>query len=220
MPDRRPALFFDFDNTITCGDVLDTLIERYSATGEWREWEAMWQEGRMSTVECLSRQVGGLRIGPEALQCSMLEVVIDPHFAPIVAWAGASGVELEILSDNFSSLIRVILENHGLGSVPVFANELGLHEGRYQAQFPWRDPGCARCAHCKAQHLRAARERPRIFVGDGLSDVCPSLVADVVFAKGSLAAELSRRGVAFTEFRTLEEVLQVLRSSYGTPAAA
>jgi 2,3-diketo-5-methylthio-1-phosphopentane phosphatase len=212
-----PALFFDFDNTITLGDVLDRVIERYSASGAWREWESEWQEGRLSTVECLRRQVGDLRASPEELRRFMSEVQIDPDFPRIVAWARARGADLRILSDNFSPLIHAILDHQGLGTIPIFANELAFSGNRPEARFPWRDPACARCAHCKAQHLRAAKARPRIYVGDGLSDVCPSLVADIVFAKDSLAADLARRGVAFRPYRTLGEVLEFLEDRHGPP---
>ena len=217
---KGPALFFDFDNTITLGDVLDRVIERHSASGAWREWEAEWQAGRMSTVECLTRQVANLRISREELDRVMRDVKIDPDFPGIVAWAAAHGADLRILSDNFNPLIHAILQHQGLDAVPVFANELVFSGDRLEARFPWRHPDCARCAHCKAQHLRTAKARPRIFVGDGLSDVCPSLVAEVVFAKDSLAQDLSRRGVAFRPYRALGDVLGFLEARHGGPLAA
>lgn len=222
MPDHapRPALFVDFDNTITRGDVLDAVIERYSATGAWRGWEADWQAGRISTPECLGLQVGDLRASPEDLRRFMAGVEIDPAFAAIVEWARQAAVPLEILSDNFSTLIHAILEHHGLGHVPVLANELVFDRNRPQARFPFRDPACARCAHCKAQHLRAAPGRPRIYVGDGLSDLCPCLVAEVVFAKDSLAAALERQGTPFRPYRALDEVLAYLEANHGAPLEA
>jgi 2-hydroxy-3-keto-5-methylthiopentenyl-1-phosphate phosphatase len=210
-----PALFFDFDNTVTVGDVLDRVIERYSVSDAWREWEAEWQAGRMSTPECLRRQVGDLNVSPEELRRLMLEVDIDPAFPRIAAWAAARGAALSVLSDNFSLLVHAILDRKGLSAVAVFANELVWAAGRLEARFPYLDPACPRCAHCKAQHLRAARGRPRIYVGDGLSDVCPSLVADVVFAKDSLAADLARRGVPFLPFHTLDDVLRYLELHHG-----
>src|SRR5262249_45371870 len=127
---------------------------------------------------------------------------------------------LQILSDNFLVLIRAILRREGLGEVPVFANELMFSGERLEARFPWRDPACARCAHCKAVHVRAASRRPRIFVGDGLSDVCPSIPADLVFAKDSLAAELERRGVAFRRYRGLDEILDYLVAHHAVPLTA
>src|SRR5712672_1007193 len=131
MPRRPtgPALFFDFDNTITLGDVLDRVIERYSASEAWRDWEREWQAGRMSTPECLRRQIGNLRVSPEELQRFMSEVQVDPGFAGIIAWATARSAGLTILSDNFSSLIHAILEHQGLPAVPVMANELVFRAG-------------------------------------------------------------------------------------------
>ena len=210
-----PALFFDFDNTITIGDVLDRVIEQYSVTEAWRDWETEWQAGRMSTLECLRRQVADLRASPEEIDRFMSHVDVDPAFSRIVSWAKANGSDVRILSDNFSPLIEAILDHHRLAMVPVFANELAFLGNRPEARFPLRDPACLRCAHCKAQHLRGIADRTRIYVGDGLSDVCPALVADVVFAKDSLAAELTRRGLPFRPFRSLIDVREFLQGSYG-----
>ncbi len=210
-----PALFFDFDNTITVGDVLDEVIARYSATDEWRDWETEWQAGRMSTMECLRRQVDNVRVSRNDLLFFVSGALIDPEFTNIVRWAASNGIELAIVSDSFSMLIREILHRRGLPELPVYANELAFSNDRPEARFPFRDPDCARCAHCKAQHLRRSVGRTRIYVGDGLSDVCPALIADVVFAKDSLARELKQRGVPFRPFRALGDVLQFLHAQYG-----
>jgi 2-hydroxy-3-keto-5-methylthiopentenyl-1-phosphate phosphatase len=95
--------------------------------------------------------------------------------------------------------------------VRVFANELRFLEDRVEAGFPYRDPSCPRCAHCKAQHFRAFAGRETIFVGDGLSDICAANVADVVFAKDALALHLSQAGkkyLAFDSLRTVQDFLE------------
>ena len=45
-----------------------------------------------------------------------------------------------------------------------------------------------------------------IYVGDGLSDVCPALEADIVFAKDSLASHLEAERKFHTAFRDLGDV--------------
>src|SRR5260370_16669217 len=122
MPRRPPgpALFLDFANTITLGDVLDRVIERSSASEVWRDWEAEWQAGRMSTPECLRRQLGDLRVSPEELYRFMSNVDIDPPFPLIVGWAAANGADLRILSDNFSPLIPPIPDHQALTTLPLF----------------------------------------------------------------------------------------------------
>ena len=198
---------------------MDTVIERFSVTTAWREWEAAWQEGRMTTLDCLRRQIGDLRVTSAELLRFVSSVTIDPAFAEIVAWAARNQVDLTIVSDNFSLLIHEILRCSGLPPIPVFANELTFRDDQPEAHFPLRDPACARCAHCKAQHLHGIAGRPRIYVGDGLSDVCPALVADIVFAKDSLAAEMTRRGLPFRPFRSLSDVQEFLQGEYASASA-
>jgi 2,3-diketo-5-methylthio-1-phosphopentane phosphatase len=208
--ERRPALFLDFDNTITASDVLDRIIERYSATERWRDWETEWQAGRMSTRECLDTQIADLRVRRDELIRFADAIPIDQGYAPLVAWAEANGIPVAIVTDNFQPIVETMLRRRHLPLVPIYANGLTFVGDRLRASFPFLDPTCERCAHCKAQHLRRATGRVRIFVGDGLSDICPALAADVVFAKDSLAAHLQSIGQPFRPFQSLADVLESL----------
>jgi len=213
----RPILFFDFDNTITLGDVLDRVIERFSINEAWRLWESEWQAGRISTEECLRRQIGNLRASREELLQFVSSTDIDPAFTRIAAWARSANIGLCVVSDNFRILVEAILTHHGMTQIALRANELDFHDGRVEARFPFRVPNCPRCAHCKAQHLSTTKMRPRIYVGDGLSDICPARIADIVFAKDSLASCLRREGVPFRPYGDLGEVLRYLQEHYGRP---
>jgi 2-hydroxy-3-keto-5-methylthiopentenyl-1-phosphate phosphatase len=203
---KSPVLFFDFDNTITREDVLDRIIERFSISEEWRDCEDAWVRGEISTVQCLERQIAGVRASEAELIDFVADFEIDPHFASIVRWAARERVELFVVSDNFSCLVREILSRHGLAGLPVMGNELTFFGNRPKAHFPFRSAACARCAHCKAVHFPRFEKHRKIYVGDGLSDVCPAVAADLVFAKASLADYLASRGVPFSHFDSLEVV--------------
>jgi 2,3-diketo-5-methylthio-1-phosphopentane phosphatase len=205
-----PVLFFDFDNTVTRGDLLDAVIARFSKDDSWRECEADWQAGRISTRECLARQVGNLKASPAEMLEFAAGAAIDPYFVPIVRRAAGAGLELTVLSDSFTALIDAVLRRNGIPQVRVIANEIRFLENRVEARFPHVDPSCPRCAHCKAQHFRSLQGRETVFVGDGLSDLCAGDVADVVFAKDALAAHLSRTGRHYLAFDSLQPVLDYL----------
>jgi 2-hydroxy-3-keto-5-methylthiopentenyl-1-phosphate phosphatase len=212
----QPAvLFLDFDNTVTTSDVLDLIIARYSRTNRWRQWEAEWRDGRISTLECLRSQISDLRVTPEELIEFTDRIQIDDGFMPLVSWAMAHKVETSIVSDNFTLIIKAMLQRRGLPEMRIYANHLTFHDDRPRASFPLVDPGCARCAHCKAQHIRRVTGRRRLFVGDGLSDICPAAAADVVFAKDSLANYLRSIGSPYRPFRSLADVLGFLQATYG-----
>ena len=206
---NKPVLFFDFDNTITRGDLLDAVFERFSKDGSWLELEDAWQNDKISTLECLRAQVGNLKASRTEILDFAAGFPIDPYFVPIIAWAARSHVDLIVLSDSFTALIGAVFKHHNI-EVPVFANELTFLADRVEAQFPYQDPSCPRCAHCKAQHFGRFPGLTKIFVGDGLSDICPGNVADIVFAKDSLARYLAHSNRKFLPFHSLQTVLDFL----------
>jgi 2-hydroxy-3-keto-5-methylthiopentenyl-1-phosphate phosphatase len=211
----RPVLFFDFDNTITQGDVLDRVIERFSVTDDWKRWEDAWSRGEISTDRCLERQIAGLRVFKQDLLDFVADFPIDPNFETIVRWAESEQIELVIVSDNFSCLVGEILSRQSFPELPLYANELSFAGNRPRAHFPFKSRDCARCANCKVTQFQRFPGRSTIYVGDGLSDVCPALAADFVFAKDSLASYLTSRGVAFEPFTSLATVADFLLGEIG-----
>jgi 2,3-diketo-5-methylthio-1-phosphopentane phosphatase len=211
---HKPVLFFDFDNTLTEGDLLDELIELYSPNEEWRDWEHAWAQGELPARDCLRLQIENMRVSRETLFAHLTRVRIDPAFVDIVAWARHRAVPVNIVSDSFLPFIRHVLRSNGIEGIPIFANELSFHGGdRLVPLFPYYDPSCERSANAKARHLAPHRGERIIFTGDGHSDLDAALAADVVFAKAALAKELDERGVAFYPFETLEAVLAYLETT-------
>ncbi len=212
---HKPVLFFDFDNTLTQGDLLDELIERYSPNEWWRDWEHAWAAGALPARECLRLQIENMRVSRGELFEYLTKVRIDPVFVDIVQWARAHHVAVNIVSDSFQPLISHVLKSNGVdGDIPIFANEVSFAgDDRLVPHFPHYDPACARSANAKARHLEPYRTSKIIFAGDGHSDLDAALAADVVFAKASLAKELDERGAAFYPFETLEPVLAYLETT-------
>jgi 2-hydroxy-3-keto-5-methylthiopentenyl-1-phosphate phosphatase len=211
---RSPALFFDFDNTLTRGDVLDAVIEAFSPNDAWRAWEREWENGRLSARECLQRQVENLRVSRAALLEFLSPVRVDAAFASIVDWSRTRGIDLAIVSDSFEPMIRTILDNNRIAGVPVYANDLRFSGDRLIPRFPYSDPSCTNSANAKARHLLPFRGHCIVFAGDGRSDLDAALAADVVFAKDRLAAELGSLGVPFQPFDTLAPVIAYLRGEW------
>jgi len=211
---RRPALFFDFDNTLTDGDVLDQVIEHFSPNEKWRDWENAWAEGRLAARDCLRLQVENMRVTREELLAYLSRVRIDPVFADIVDWAKARNATVSIVSDSFLPMIHHILLTNGIDVVPIFANDLGFSGDRLIPSFPFYDPASVRSANAKARQLAPYGDHTIVFAGDGHSDLDAALAADVVFAKSTLARELGARDVPFHPFDSLEPVLEFLETQF------
>lgn len=215
---EKTVLFIDFDNTISCGDVLDSVIERFSRSEQWRHWQAEWCAGRISTLECLQRQVGDLEVDEAALLDFVRAAPIDPDFVRLQDWAARTGARLNIVSDNFAPIVRAILARHGVELPPIYANELRFEGRRLVPSFPYRSAACRRCAHCKAVHFARCEGLRTLYVGDGLSDTCPAQRADRVFAKDSLAEFLRSAGRPFVPFSSLGDVVRCLEQDAAAAA--
>src|SRR6478735_10456940 len=88
----------DFDGTIAPDDPTDRLLERFAAP-TWREIEAAWQSGTISSRECLSRQVSLMRATPAALEQQIGAIKLDPGFAGFLEFCRRRGGEVTIVSD-------------------------------------------------------------------------------------------------------------------------
>ncbi len=207
------AVFFDFDNTITRFDVIDDVLERFSINRDWVKLEKVWKAGRIGSKECLQGQLRSVRLAKNDLRRYLSTVPIDPYFGKLVGLLQAHRIRPTIVSDSFSFFIREILKHHGITGVRVYCNELRFSRGRLFPSFPYATNDCPRCAHCKKQHLldNQLSGKMIIYVGDGLSDVCPAQHSDLVFAKESLLAYCRKNHIPHVAFASLKDVYQYLR---------
>lgn len=199
-------VFFDFDNTITTFDVLDLVIEHFSADRDWEKLEKDWRAGHIGAKECLEGQLKSLRLSRNTLNEYLSHIKLDPYFKKLLAFFRKRGIHPVILSDSFSPIIKRVLENNGIRGLKVYANRLKFSNGRLIPSFPFFTKECSRCAHCKRRHITNGRNKKTVYIGDGLSDICPSEEADLVFAKGSLLDHLSKANRPCVAFENLEGV--------------
>jgi 2-hydroxy-3-keto-5-methylthiopentenyl-1-phosphate phosphatase len=208
-------VFIDFDNTITRGDVLDGLIERFAVGDDWRALEAEWAAGRIGARACLEGQLRTLRGTWPEFGRQLDGVELDPGFGVLRDFLRGAGIELTIVSDNFDLFIAAILRRSGLAGIPVYANHVEFAGDRLEPSFPHLNPECPECAHCKKTHFVPRRQDRRrvVYIGDGRSDICPARHADIVFAKASLLAYLREARIPCLAFDHLAGVASSLQKT-------
>ena len=100
-------------------------------------------------------------------------------------------------------------------------HHLRIEEGIWRIRPGSRNPACdCGTGVCKRAIVEARRaEAPLeciVHIGNGrVSDRCGAEAADVVFAKETLADELTERGVPFQRFETLFDVVDSLKAGWG-----
>ena len=206
-------VFCDFDNTITSFDVLDVIIERFSINKNWIEFENAWQAGKIGSKECLEGQLQSVRVTKQALSQYLSTIEVDPCFSKLLISLKEKGIESVIVSDSFNFIIKEILRHNSVEKIRVYANVLRFHKDKLIPSFPYASKDCTKCAHCKKKHILENKDKRTIYVGDGLSDVCPAQEADLVFAKGSLLKHLQKIRKPCREFWNLADVRAYFETS-------
>ena len=209
-------VWLDFDGTITIDDTLDQLLAHHTQDESWKDAERLWQQGRIGSFECLSRQLSSVRISAGDLRFFLDGIAIDTATSSLFKFMNTLGVPFAVLSDGIDSFIAHIFAASRLDPV-VRANSVRFVGSRLELVCPHRNAACeSGAAHCKCRSGEALSvdHRRTIYIGDGRSDLCPSRKADYVFAKGALANHLEAEGIAFERFDSLADVVASLRSAW------
>src|SRR5215510_3432383 len=205
----RPAtwcrVLLDFDGTIAPDDPTDRLLEQF-AEPAWRDIEAAWQAGTISSRECMERHAALLRATPQELDRTIGAIRIDPAVHAFVAFCRHRSLELSVVSDGFDRVLRTVLDRERL-PLPFFANRLEWQGGdRWSLAFPYARNDCrSGGGNCKCAH-GVGRGSPCVVIGDGRSDFCMAERADYVIAKGSLKSFCQERGLQHASFTTFDDV--------------
>ena len=92
--------------------------------------------------------------------------------------------------------------------IKLYSNSLRFSKNKVIPTFPHTYKSCSHCANCKKLHIfkLGGRGRTNIYIGDGLSDICPAEHSDIVFAKGRLQEHFTSTNKEFIPFNNLSDV--------------
>lgn len=209
------TVLFDFDGTVSTGDVGVYLLENL-ADPSWQAIERRFLEGEIGSRECLEQQFALLPNDEELLRKTAREVPLDPAFGLLVDILRDAGAEVGVVSDGFGFHVRDAMRDF---NVPVITNDVDFATGKML--FPNYDAAvCSRCATCKEAPVRDAKNQGRtvVFVGDGASDRDAAVLADQVFATAHLAEWCERVSIPYNYFVGLADVYHALVGTRGVAA--
>lgn len=201
----------DFDGTITRQDSTDFVLEAL-ADPRWRILQDEWEAGRLSGRDCMQGQIALIGGSWADLDATLDRIELDPGFAMFVAWCEARGLPLTIASDGVDYFITRLLRRHGLERLGRVSNRLVGAPGEWKLTSPEQTGACESgngVCKCEAT-LGAPDDDTLIVVGDGRSDMCVGLKADILFAKGALAQYADQVSKPYLPFETFDDVRRSL----------
>ena len=210
---KKWAVLTDFDGTITREDVAEAILEEF-APEAWWEIEELHRARKIGTRESMARQFALVR----AREADILDFVnaharLDETFRDFVEFCRKRGMRLEIVSEGLDLYVHHLLRTWSI-DIPVRTNHVTFEDGRARISYPYADATCTLCGTCKLLRLFDLRtEGYKVaYVGDGHSDLCPAIEADLVFAKAELADLCREEAIDFIPFDRFSDVRRRLEA--------
>ena len=216
----RPLLIAcDFDGTITQRDTLHVVMDAFGPRGLWESIEPRMRSGEITVEQAMQEEFGSVHATiDEVREVVLAAAPLRAGFPALMAWAADQGHELVIMSAGFRSLIDIVFGVATVEGLEIVSNDARF--SRDGCEIIWSLPGgpCERCGRSCKRHALAERRRgrPAVYIGDGISDRCPALDADIVFARDGLAEFLDEQGRTYQSFDDFFDI----RRSLGLASAA
>lgn len=203
----------DFDGTISVKDTIDAMLEKF-ADPSWEELEQEWLDGKMTGMECMSKQISMVKADHVSIENFFRSIQLDASFLPFYKYV-SQFAKVAIASDGLDHAIKVSTRNAGWPEIPVYSNHLNFIPEGIEMTFPLRKEDCkggnGMCKCAVAKDLSSKSGGPVVLIGDGKSDACISHMADIVFAKGSLIKHCEKNGIKHHKFQTFADVLNIIK---------
>jgi len=206
---KNVIIVSDFDGTITTKDGLYSFIAEH-ASSEWEDIEQAWVEGKISSKECLRKE---LELVPNLTDNLITEfassVEIDESFKTFYEKITKKGIDFCIVSDGIDYFIKKILDRYGLDNIKVISNTGYFRGGNFELEFPNDFTECKNNAGtCKCKVVSDLRQKYNkiVYIGDGVSDYCVSDKADILYAKSSLLNYCKQNHIQCLPFITFKDI--------------
>lgn len=225
----------DFDGTITLSDTLVAVFDKYCVT-DWMVPENKMLRGEMTRTQALFEETDLMKVSPDELYDFISKnIKIRNGFSEFVERVHEQGDKMMILSGGFKSFIEYVLSQltpspslqrkegivafslsflKGKGAgIGLMANDIKyMGDGKWEF-IPCPDTLpqlCSNCPNCKRAMVEKiiSEGYETVYIGDGETDFCASEHASEIWATGSLAERLKKKGIKHKPFEDFSQIIK------------
>lgn len=202
----KRTIFIDFDGTITKVDTCAAMVEAFAAEG-WQEINEKWERKELSTQDCANRTFQLFDAGIEDISKLMESMEIDDFFKDFLNICRELGYKVYVLSDGYDYCIDAVFQKNDI-EAPYYANRM-MYEQGFKIECAHFNEACGNCGTCKTKLMAALKEvgSQTVYIGDGYSDTCPAMNADIVFAKGDLYKYCQDKGIRAILYNNFADII-------------
>ena len=211
---KRTLIQCDFDGTITTEDVSFIILDKF-ASGDWRPLLKEYRAGKISVGHLNTEAFAMVNADKQDLLKAISgRIKIRDGFHELVTYCRKRNCHIVIVSNGLDFYIKAILNEIGLGDIPVSAAQTSFLPEGLQVRYVGPDGLCLQDGFKETHVASFLRNGYQIiYVGNGISDFPAAKRCHHVFATGELLAcckETNLECNAFTDFNTIIKTLEIL----------
>jgi 2,3-diketo-5-methylthio-1-phosphopentane phosphatase len=189
-PVQRIVLI-DFDGTITLEDSSLFLLEQHG-TGNWRQFDDLLIQGKISLEECLSKQFSSIKITRDKiLKILDKEISFRPGFREFLDFCKQSRIPVKIVSAGLDFVIEHFLKKiEAMNQISVVSGISKFTSGGISFVFPQIKHKTSRNFKEDLVINLQKNSYVVIYIGDGSGDFYAAEKADTIYAVDN--SDLSR----------------------------
>ncbi|MCX7991768.1 MAG: MtnX-like HAD-IB family phosphatase, partial [Proteobacteria bacterium] len=192
----KKIIVSDFDGTVNRFDIGNKITRSLLTSEEFKFIEKSYKSRKINNFEIYEKYLAPLisKDGHNLSEIINRYLCQTDGFIDFANFTKNKEYDLLILSDGFDIYISAFLEKYNL-NIPFYANRIIKTESGYDVIFPNKTEDCEKCGTCKSEIIKNLNKKYEeiIYVGDGISDICPSDTVDVFFAKRSIFKEINNK---------------------------
>ncbi len=212
----RWAVVSDFDGSFTEMDGAVGLLDHYTDV-DWRKLDDLFDTDEITLRILMEKEADMLNCTrSEMIEFALKNMIVRKGAVEFIKLCQERSIPVTIASEGFVDYIEKILEREGLEGVTVHANRLIWEDKLIVGlSHPSGSEDCDKCGTCKENIVKEyqAQGYKVVYIGDGISDLCGSRVADKRFARDRLAKDLGKKGMEFTPFEDFHLISEFVRSN-------
>ncbi len=213
---KTPIIFSDFDGTITEHDVILTIMEKF-APPEWKELkDKILYERTITLKDGVEKLFSLIETSKKNEIISFIKekVRLREGFEDFLIFCEKENFEFYVLSGGLDFHIEPILERFK-GRLKILCNKANFNSKNIKIDYEYLPKNCSLCGDCGFCKIEVIEKYPkekftRVLIGDSLTDLAASKVADIIFARGDLIKYLEQENISYIPFQTFYEVKEQL----------
>ena len=220
IKNKKSIIFSDFDGTITERDVIVMIMEKFAPPG-WEEIKNKILYERTITlrdgVEKLFSLIDSSKKN-EIVDFVKKEVKIRNGFDEFLEFCKKENIDFNVISGGLNFFVEPVLEPYK-NKLKIFCNSGNFKSEKIKIDYKYLPENCSLCGNCGCCKIEIIEKYSkenfiRLLIGDSLTDLAASKIADIVFARGDLIKYLEQDKISYIPFNNFYEVKEKLQQKH------